>query len=78
MSRVRPHERWRDRHAAAEAIAPISETALAFARLVPVSARAATIIIDGDTIDIVRIRIVQIDTPTESHVRFLISIRRRS
>jgi hypothetical protein len=45
--------------------------------LVPVSARAATIIIDGDTIDIVRIRIVQIDTPAESHERFLISIRRR-
>jgi hypothetical protein len=78
MSRVRPHERWRDRHAAAEAIAPISEIVLALARLVPVSARAATIIIDDDTIDIVRIRIVQIDTPTESHVRFLISIRRRS
>ena len=28
MSRVRPHERWRDRHAAAEAIAPISETVM--------------------------------------------------
>ena len=39
--------------------------ALALALLVPVSAQAATIIIDGDTIDIdgVRIRIVQIDTP---------------
>ena len=47
---------------------------------VPVSAQAATIIIDGDTIDIdgVRIRIVQIDTPAESHVRFLISTRRCS
>jgi hypothetical protein len=39
--------------------------ALALALLVPVSAQAATIIIDGDTIDIygVRIRIVQIDAP---------------
>jgi hypothetical protein len=39
--------------------------ALALALLVSVSAQAATIIINGDTIDIdgVRIRIVQIDTP---------------
>jgi hypothetical protein len=38
---------------------------LALALLVPVSTQAATIIVDGDTIDIdgVRIRIVQINTP---------------
>jgi endonuclease YncB( thermonuclease family) len=44
------------------------------------AAQAGTVIIDGDTIDIdgVRIRIVQIDTPAESHVRFLISTRRCS
>ena len=41
------------------------ELVLALAPLVPVSAVAATIVMDGDTIDIdgVRIRIVQIDTP---------------
>ena len=52
--------------------------ALALALLV--TGAGGDVIIDGDTIDIdgVRIRIVQIDTPVESHVRFLISIRRRS
>jgi endonuclease YncB( thermonuclease family) len=43
----------------------LASIALALALLVPVSARAATIIIDGDTIDVGgrRIGIVEIDAP---------------